>query len=199
MGIFYGAFYVMMFGVIVLGGVGVLIAWCMATSKLLEAIPEQSRTMKPTQPYLTLIPLFGYVWQFIVVNAIAKSMANEFERRQAFSTEPKPGYNLGLTGCILICCMFIPGVPGLLLGLTGIIIMLIYTFRVHGFVRIISTGDGWVESAVQQTSYSQQEVKKEEPTQHVPTGPTANNYDKYMPPQPGKTDDAAGYDRWKPK
>jgi hypothetical protein len=199
MGIFYGAFYVMVFGVIVLGGVGVLIAWCMATSKLLEAIPESSRTMKPTQPYLTLIPLFGYVWQFMVVNAVAKSMANEFERRQAFSTEPKPGYNLGLTGSILICCMFIPGVAGLLLGLTGIIIMLIYTFRVHGFVRMISTGDGWEESVVQQTSYAQPEIKKEEPTPYIPPASTTGNYDKYMPPQPGKTNDADGYDRWKPK
>ena len=91
----------------------------------LKAIQPQNRSMQPGEVWLQLIPLFGMVWQFIVVTKIADSIQRELASEASFSFEqqnpsyeynpylPKPTYGIGLAYCILGCCSLIPVIGGL--------------------------------------------------------------------------------------
>lgn len=46
----------------------------------LKKCAVDSRTMEPGKVWLWLIPVFGLVWQFIVVMNVGKSLGNEFPR-----------------------------------------------------------------------------------------------------------------------
>ena len=67
----------------------------------LKAVSPHNRLMPPGQVWLNLIPLFGMVWHFIVVDKISQSLRLELNERNITHDEPKPAYNLGLTMCIL--------------------------------------------------------------------------------------------------
>lgn len=100
----------------------------------LKAIQPQNRTMNPGEVWLTLIPFFGLIWIFIVVNRIADSLNRELNS-STFSFEQnnnnyqqsqsKPTYSIGLAYCVLFACSIIP-VLGSLAGLGGLICWIIY-------------------------------------------------------------------------
>src|SRR5215212_5313528 len=74
----------------------------------LKAISIQNRKMPPGNVWLLLIPLFGIIYHFIVVNNLADSIAAEAVSKNIKIAEPRPGYKVGLVMCILHCCFFIP-------------------------------------------------------------------------------------------
>ena len=58
-----------------------------------------NRRMSPGLVWLTLIPLFGMVWQFFIVNKMADSLKAEFTTRNINLDENRPGYLIGLVFC----------------------------------------------------------------------------------------------------
>ena len=56
------------------------IFYLITLQKALEAISVQNRQMPPGQVWLSLIPLFNFVWMFFVVNKIAESFQLECYR-----------------------------------------------------------------------------------------------------------------------
>ncbi len=93
--------------------------------------------MEPGKVWLTLIPLFGLVWQFIVVLNIAKSLKAEFDRLGIPNTEPAPGQTIGLATCVLNCCIFIPLLGGLI-GIAGLIVWIIYWAKIANYSKLLS-------------------------------------------------------------
>jgi hypothetical protein len=88
----------LVFVLIVFGLLGIPgIFFFMSMQNALERCSPESRTMSPSQVWPGLIPLFNFVWQFIVVVRIASSLRNEFLRRQLPLTEAEPGQTLGIT------------------------------------------------------------------------------------------------------
>jgi len=63
---------------------------------VLSKCSPSSRTMSPGSVWYLLVPLFGVVWSFFVVSALADSLGNEFRLRGLPGTEPKPGRSLGI-------------------------------------------------------------------------------------------------------
>jgi hypothetical protein len=100
---------------------------------LKQCIPA-SRTMKPGKVWLLLIPIFGLVWQFVVVMNVAKSLGNEFARLGVPSAESRPGQNTGLAACICNCCIFIP-ILGHLAGIAGLVLLLVYWGKIASYSR----------------------------------------------------------------
>lgn len=109
----------------------------------LKAIQVQNRTISPGQVWLQLIPLFGVVWQFIVVSRIADSIQKELAADHSFSFEqpqaapvydsgPKPTYSIGLAYCILFCCSIIP-LLGTLASLAGLVCWIIYWVKLSEY------------------------------------------------------------------
>ena len=78
----------------VLIGLLPLIFYLITLSKTLKEVEQTNRRIEPGQVWLTLIPLFGLVWQFIMVNRIADSLKAEFAARNIQVEEDRPGAKL---------------------------------------------------------------------------------------------------------
>jgi len=83
-------------------GLLALIGYLLALQDALKKCAPTSRTMKPGKVWLLLIPVFGLVWQFIIVVNIAKSLRNEFERLGIPCRESTPSRLSGCSGVFVI-------------------------------------------------------------------------------------------------
>jgi tetratricopeptide (TPR) repeat protein len=97
--------------------------------KALKSISDENRQMPPGQVWLLLIPVFGDLWSFIVVDKIALSFEAEFRKRQSNSS-PKPTYTLGLAKSImgaitLIFSLFVT-INSTMLFYTGYIVVIVF-------------------------------------------------------------------------
>lgn len=87
-----------------------------AEQKLLHSIREENRTIRPGQVWLQLIPLYGLVWQFVVVARISDSINKELAAQQedesilgaTVNEAQRPLYTIGVWYCILICIGMLP-------------------------------------------------------------------------------------------
>ena len=61
----------------------------------LNIIEPQNRKMQPGNVWLLLIPLFGFVWSFVIVNAVADSCKAQLEQYDVFYDQ-KPTYSVGM-------------------------------------------------------------------------------------------------------
>ena len=100
--------------------------------KTLQAISPENRRMPPANVWLMLIPLFNIVWQFIMVDKIAESIAAECTKLNIQRSDPKPTYNIGLAWNICNILTFIPFV-----GLAALVTFILYWVKVAEFKNII--------------------------------------------------------------
>ncbi len=67
---------------------------------ILKIISPENRRMSPSTVWLILIPVFGVLWQFMVVSKIADSIKAEYTRFNILVNESRPTYTIGLVYCI---------------------------------------------------------------------------------------------------
>ena len=115
-------------------GITIMIFYLLTLQNTLKEVSPENQQMPPGQVWLALIPLFGIVWMFIVVNKIADSLRAEFAKRNVQVEEARPGYGIGLTYCILNCCGIIP-LLGPLAGLGGFVCWIIYWVKISNYKR----------------------------------------------------------------
>jgi len=108
------------------------IFYLLTLQNTLYAISSENRKMQPGQVWLSLIPLFGLVWQFIIVNHMADSLKAEFVSKNLKVDEYRPGIGIGLAYCILFCCSLIPFL-GILAALGGFICWIIYWVKINEY------------------------------------------------------------------
>ena len=118
--------------VVALGSIIPGILYLVSLQSTLNEISIKNRRMQPGQVWLSLIPLFGLVWQFIMVSRIADSLRAEFDDRQIQIAELRPGYSVGLAYCVLFTCSIIP-VLGFLTSIAGLICWIIYWVKTSDF------------------------------------------------------------------
>ncbi len=75
---------------------------------ILKIISPENRRMSPSTVWLILIPVFGVVWQFMVVSKIADSIKAEYTRFNILVNESRPTYTIGLVYCISYLLLLIP-------------------------------------------------------------------------------------------
>ena len=131
------------------------ILFFLAQQNILKVIGQENREMSPRSVWLQLIPLFGLVWQFIVVIRISSSVLKELASRvgesildnsevQLKGTDEYPTYTIGIAYCILTTIGFIINYAtrnsisllrlfGTLFFLAGMVCWIIY------WVRIVKT------------------------------------------------------------
>jgi hypothetical protein len=117
-------------------GITIAILYLLTLQNALKACSPENQKMPPGQVWLTLIPLFGIVWIFIVVNRIADSLKAEFAKRNIQVDEDRPGYAIGITYCILNCCGIIPFL-GILAALGGLVCWIIYWVKIAGYKNML--------------------------------------------------------------
>ena len=114
------------------------IFYLITLQKTIKEVSIENRKIQPNQVWLSLIPLFGLIWQFIMVNRIGISLKAEFKKRNLSINEEKPGYNSGLIYCILFCCSIIP-VLGIFAGIGGFVFWIIYWVKINNFKKELET------------------------------------------------------------
>src|SRR6185369_5826453 len=107
-----------------------------------------NRLLKPGKVRLQLIPLFGLVWQFIVIKAIADSLRNELESRKRISmlgiwdggivdeANIHPTYATGKAYAIMVCISLIPFI-GFLTGIFMLILWITYWGQLNKYRKIL--------------------------------------------------------------
>lgn len=99
----------------------------------LKAISVENRRMPPGNVWLLFIPLFNIIWQFIVVDKIAQSIAAECARLNIPVTDSKPTYGIGLAWNI---CNFLTIIP-IIGGLASLVTFIIYWVKVSEYKKLI--------------------------------------------------------------
>lgn len=127
----------------------IAVLFILTQQNTLKAVKPENRLMQPGMVWLQLIPLFGQIWQFIVVSRIAGSLGKE---RTSFQEDSilgladytaaeqigeRPTYGIGLAYCVLevidvlmstAWAHLLPTVQGLV-GLAMMICWVIYWVR----------------------------------------------------------------------
>lgn len=96
-----------------------------------EVTPE-NRMMPPGQVWLLLIPVFGTIWNFVVIARMSESLAKEFNSRGITPDDPKPGYTIGLVMSILVIGSVVP-ILGSLSSVGAIVCWIIYWVKIAGY------------------------------------------------------------------
>lgn len=123
-----------------------MIFFLLMQQALLKSIQVHNRSISPGEVFLQLIPLFGMVWQFIVVTRISDSIRRELSEDQTFSFEQptastlptgfRPAYGIGIAYCVFFCCSIIP-MLGVLAGFAGIICWIIYWVKLAEYKSLL--------------------------------------------------------------
>ena len=77
--------------------------WLREMQRSLDACHPVSRAMEGTLVWITFIPLFGFVWQFICSKRVGDSLAREYRRRQWSNEEDCPGNEQGIVTGVVVC------------------------------------------------------------------------------------------------
>lgn len=170
----------------------VSVFWCISLQKALELSDPRLRKMQPANVWLSMIPVFGFAWQFIAVMAVAKTLRDEFTRRGVLTREPLPGQNSGITASVLFCLVIAPSF-GLLLAVISNIPRLIHRAKIEAYVRQLQEiveiqSQPAAYAAPDLSVYSQPPVNPEEDL-------LKDNPDRFKPPVDPQTD----YERWRKK
>jgi hypothetical protein len=105
--------------------------------RTLEKCAPSSRAISPGSLWLLLVPLFNLIWHFLVVTGMAKSLGNEFRRRNAPVPDPTPGQTIGMAMCICCVCGIIP-LLGFLASLAYLVLWIMYWVKIADYSRILS-------------------------------------------------------------
>lgn len=104
-----------------------------SVANTLAAVPAENRKMSPNQVWLVLIPVFGLIWQFIMVSRLADSLQAEFKKRNiVIKDEIRPAFNIGIANCILLC------IPGY--ALLTVITMPIFWVKINKYEKLLNQG-----------------------------------------------------------
>jgi cobalamin synthase len=134
---------------VVFGGLFLVpgIFYLITLQRALERCSLRARTISPGQVWLMLIPLFSLVWQFLLVNHIARSLRNEFAARGMPTSEPEPGKGIGMAMCILAVTSIIP-VLGIFTGLAGMVCWIVYWVRIAECSRRLGPPDPYAAGQI---------------------------------------------------
>ncbi|HVX00375.1 MAG TPA: hypothetical protein VHA52_08080 [Candidatus Babeliaceae bacterium] len=111
------------------------IFYLLTLQNTLKLIAPNNQKMRPGQVWFTLIPIFGPVWHFFVVNNVSMSIENEF-RSKNLPIENKPAYTIGLITCILFALRtitFLFGVGSIFVSIVAYICLIIFWIKINGY------------------------------------------------------------------
>ena len=112
------------------------IFYLISLQRALEAVSAENRLMPARQVWLSLIPIFNFVWMFFVVNKIAGSFQLECYRLNIPTTELKPSQGVGNAKNILRLCAFIP-VIGIVANIGFIVCWILHWVKVNQYKNLI--------------------------------------------------------------
>jgi len=116
------------------GFIVVYVFYILTLSRALNKCSVSSKTIQPGTLWILLITLVNFVWYFIVVLGMAKSLGNEFRSRNVQGVEPEPGKSIGIAMAICAVCAVIP-IVGIAAGLAHLVLWIVYWVKMADFSR----------------------------------------------------------------
>jgi len=113
--------------------------------KILDLIQIENRTLPPGQVWLYLIPCFGTIWIFIVIDRIGESLRNELRFRRIQTDESKPTVSYGMWYAGLAVAGAIPYI-GLVFSLASLVLFILYWVELEKYIKILSTENYGIET-----------------------------------------------------
>ncbi len=118
-----------------------LVFYLLTLQRTLKEISPENRKMPPEQVWLSIIPLFGIIWQFFIVSRLSDSLALELSKRNVYTEERRPAYNIGIAYCILISAVIIPYI-NILATLGGLVCWILYWLKVNDYRMLLKENPG---------------------------------------------------------
>jgi hypothetical protein len=96
----------------------VAVLFLLYQQSIISLIRPENRLLSPVQVWWQLVPLFGLVWQFVVISRLSKSIERELKApaltamvadHEVIADEPT--YWQGMAYAVLFCCSLIPYPP----------------------------------------------------------------------------------------
>lgn len=134
-----GSFF-LFFILLLIGFIVMYIFFLLTLRNTFKLIQPANRGMQPGEVFLLLIPLFNYVWLFIIVNKLSSSLEKELGSR-GMETVPKPTFGIGLAYAILslsipLFTYIFPVAEYVIIAMiTVVICFIIYWSSVAGYKR----------------------------------------------------------------
>lgn len=106
--------------------------------KALGRCPYGRRNISPGLVWLSLIPVFNLVWDFVVVGSTSSSVGNELKRRGVPPDAADTGLGPGLVFCLLAFFLWIP-IVNIFVGLGLAICFTIFWVKIARASGLLST------------------------------------------------------------
>jgi hypothetical protein len=154
----YGIGFIVGMLVVLIMVLVVVIFYLLTLQRTFDAISPENRLMPSGQVWLLLIPVFNWVWQFIVVSKLSDSIRLECARLNIATSEERPTYNIGLAKNILSFGGLIP-VVGNYLSIVSTVCWIIYWTKVSAYKKLILSNQNNFLLDVEQASTTESDVK----------------------------------------
>ncbi|GAB4130913.1 MAG: hypothetical protein Fur0041_00620 [Bacteroidia bacterium] len=144
---------------------GVYVVWLYQMSNTIQRISSANRTMLPGRVWLGLIPVFGLVWNFIIINAVADSLDAEIRQRNIIARNGSSSRGTGISAAVLMCTLVLPWI-GTLLSIVCMIFFLLHINAVSETLKAISAAATFNYEEAFRYSNSVHQTSGEEKQQH---------------------------------
>jgi hypothetical protein len=116
------------------------IFYLLTLQRTMELVSPDLRRMSPGQVWMVFIPIFGIIWNFLMVGYIADSLAAELQRRNLPYNEERPGHQTGMAMCVCSVCGIIPVIGGLA-GLAALVLWIVYWVKIAGYKKQLESSN----------------------------------------------------------
>lgn len=114
-------------GVVLVVGLAIQALICWFISGAIARVPAEYREMEPGAVWMLMIPLFGIVWLFFIVQRIPRSFQNYFEAHERYDYGDC-GAQLGLWYAICVAGSMIPYL-GTCVAIAALILMIMFLVK----------------------------------------------------------------------
>lgn len=179
-----GEFLLIIFIALIIGLVPVIL-YLINLQKTLEQVSPELRRMNPGQVWLILIPIFGIIWNFIMIGHIADSLAAEYRKRNIPQSDPRPTYQTGLVMAICQACGWIPVIGGLA-AIVYLIFWIMYWVKTAEHKKYLMANQNYFNPGVMNNNpqYYQQYNQQQQPYNPQQQQYNQQNPPNYNPNQP---------------
>jgi len=118
-----------------------IIFYLLTLQRTVAAVSPGNRELQPGHVWMLFIPVYGIIWNFMMVHRIAVSLRKEFDARGILYPDQKPGYSMGLTAAILLASCAIPFVNFLAFP-TYVVFWIIYWVKIAGCKKLLEAQTG---------------------------------------------------------
>ncbi|MEP6597750.1 MAG: hypothetical protein ABJA71_17475 [Ginsengibacter sp.] len=132
-----------------------VIFFLLTLQNTLKLISPENRKMPPGNVWLILIPLFGMVWQFIVIRKISEAISEECIKLNIDVNEKMPAYTIGLVYCFSSILYLIP-ILKTIGALVALVSWVTFWIKVYQYKRLlIANKDNYMLDAEREIFHTQ--------------------------------------------